>query len=210
MQLTSQSVREALAPFGVDVDHRLAGQISRYVETLLFWNHKVNLTAITSHEEILRRHFGESMFGAQLIDRRDGLLVDVGSGAGFPGLALKLACPSLRVRLIEPVLKKAVFLSEVIRALDLSGVEVLRGRIEEFEDLSADFVTARAVGSLPELLDWSHRALLQQSGTVLLWLGREDAATASGDARWNWDDPVAIPSSASRVILSGTPVGSAS
>lgn len=206
MQLSVQSIQKALAPFSVDVDDWLASQISRYVETLLFWNHKVNLTAITGHDEILQRHFGESMFGAQLIDRRDGLLVDVGSGAGFPGLALKLACPSLRVRLIEPVLKKAVFLSEVVRALDLSGVEVLRGRIAEFRDQLPDYVTARAVGSLPELLAWSHGSLVGQAGRLILWLGREDAELASGRANWDWSDPVTIPCSVNRVILRGTPL----
>ena len=202
MQLATQFVREALAPFGVEVDDRLAAQVSRYMETLLFWNQKVNLTAVTEPREILTRHFGESMFGAQFLSRPEGVLGDVGSGAGFPGLALKLASPALHLKLIEPTIKKAVFLSEVVRALELNGVEVVKERTERIRGLGADVVTARAVGELAGLLGWARDAVFE-GGQVLLWLGAEDAERARGTAGWEWAGPAAIPLSGQRVVLSG-------
>jgi 16S rRNA (guanine527-N7)-methyltransferase len=202
MELKDAEIRAALAPFGVDVGERLAGQIRVYVRTVLFWNQRVNLTAITEPREILARHFGESMFGAQFLERTSGTLADVGSGAGFPGLALKLACPALRVKLIEPTIKKAVFLSEVVRALELSGVEVMKERTEQISGLEVDVVTARAVGELSELLSWAESAVVA-NGQVLLWLGAADAERARQLIRWEWGEPATIPLSGQRVVLSG-------
>lgn len=203
---STSEIVAALAPFGVQVGERLAQQVRVYLRTLLFWNQKVNLTAITEPGEVLRRHFGESMFGAEWLARTDGVLADVGSGAGFPGLALKLVCPALRVKLIEPTTKKAVFLSEVVRALGLSGVEVVRARTEELADMKADAITARAVGDLAGVLGWSGKAL-PDGGQVLLWLGADDAKRAASIPGWEWAGPVAIPESSSRVLLSGRKCG---
>jgi 16S rRNA (guanine527-N7)-methyltransferase len=202
MELTTQEVRAALEPFGVEVGEQLAEQIGIYVQTLLFWNQKVNLTAVTDQQEILTRHFGESMFGAQFLARTDGALADVGSGAGFPGLALKLVCPALRVLLIEPVIKKAVFLAEVVRALELKGVEVAKERTERIGGLRVDMVTARAVGDLSGLLGWAAGAL-GSGGQAMLWLGATDADAARSVKGWDWSEPVRIPLSKQRVILSG-------
>ena len=202
MELKEAEVRAALEPFGIEVGVRLAEQIRIYVRTLLFWNQKVNLTTVTEPQEILTRHFGESMFGAQFLGRRDGVLADVGSGAGFPGLALKLACPALRVKLIEPTIKKAVFLSEVVRALELSGVEVVKERTERIRGLGADVVTARAVGELAVLLGWAGDAVVAR-GQVLLWLGAADAEQCRRTPGWEWAEPALIPLSGNRVVLSG-------
>lgn len=206
MELSNAQIRQALTAFGVAAGDHLAGQIRAYIGLLLQWNQKVNLTAITQPQEILTRHFGESMFGAQFLVRPNGLLADVGSGAGFPGLALKLACPALRVKLIEPAIKKAVFLSEVVRALELRGVEVVRERTEQVRGVEADVVTARAVGDLHGLVEWASSVVTSQ-GQVLLWLGREDARRTGQFAGWDWSEPAPIPGSLQRVILSGRRVG---
>jgi 16S rRNA (guanine527-N7)-methyltransferase len=142
------------------------------------------------------------MFGAQLLARTDAALADVGSGAGFPGLALKLVCPALRVTLIEPVIKKGVFLSEVVRALELKGVDVARERTERLAGLSVDIVTARAVGDLSGLLGWA-AGVLGGGGQVLLWLGATDADAARRLEGWDWSEPMRIPLSKQRVILTG-------
>jgi 16S rRNA (guanine527-N7)-methyltransferase len=202
MELSNAQIRQALAPFGVDLGDHLVGQIRTYLRLLLVWNQKVNLTSITQPQAVLTRHFGESMFGAPLLARPDGALADVGSGAGFPGLALKLVCPALRVKLIEPAIKKAVFLSEVVRTLELSGVEVIREPTGQVRAMDADVVTARAVGNLPGLVKWASSVVTSQ-GQVLLWLGREDAMRVSEFAGWDWSEPVPIPDSTQRVILSG-------
>lgn len=202
MELTAQEIRAALEPFEVEIGDRMAEQIRIYIRTLLFWNQKVNLTAVAEPVEVLTRHFGESMFGAQLLARTDGTLADVGSGAGFPGLALKLVCPALQVKLIEPVIKKAVFLSEVVRALELKGVDVVRERTEQIKGVRVDAVTARAVGDITGLLGWA-AGVLSRGGQVLLWLGAGDAEAARSVVGWDWADPLGIPMSTQRVILMG-------
>jgi 16S rRNA (guanine527-N7)-methyltransferase len=197
-------VRRALAPFGVAVTAELAGGIATYAELLLKWNAKVNLTAITGPGELLARHFGESLFAAQFIADEEALLIDVGSGAGFPGLALKLTRPRLRVLLLEPVRKKAAFLAEVARTLRLSNVQVEAKRTTDVapEKLQALFITARALGHLDELLKWS-AAALQEGGQVLLWLGRDDAGSVAASQGWRWIEPSSIPSARASVILRG-------
>lgn len=202
MELSNAQIRQALAPFGVDVSDHLAGQVRAYLHLLLSWNRKMNLTAITEPQAVLSRHFGESMFAAPLLERPDGLLTDVGSGAGFPGLALKLVCPALRVKLIETTIKKAVFLSEVIRVLELNEVEVIRERAEKIRSIEADVVTARAVGDLPGLVKWAS-SVVKGHGQVLLWLGQDDALLVRSYTGWDWSQPKAIPASAQRVILYG-------
>lgn len=202
MNVRTGEIRAALEPFGIEVEDRLAEQVRVYVRLLLLWNQKVNLTAVTQPREVLTRHFGESMFGAPLLARPDGVLADVGSGAGFPGLPLKLLCPALRVKLIEPAIKKAVFLSEVVRALELSGVEVVRERTGQIRAMDADVVTARAVGDLQGLVEWA-TGVVANDGQVLLWIGREDASHVSQLAGWRWSEPAPIPGSIQRVILSG-------
>ena len=202
MELKNGEIRDALAPFGVEVGDHLAGRIREYVRMLLLWNQKVNLTAVTAPREILTRHFGESMFGAQLLPADAGVMADVGSGAGFPGLALKLVCPALRVKLIEPTIKKAVFLSEVVRALELSGVEVVRERTENLHLVDVDVVTARAVGDLRWLVEWAAGAV-KVGGRALLWLGYDDAESVIRLPGFNWMEPMAIPLSHQRVILCG-------
>lgn len=202
MDLKNTEIRAALAPFGVEAGDRLAGQIRVYVRLLLLWNQKINLTAVTEPREILTRHFGESMFGARLLARPDGLLADVGSGAGFPGLALKLVCPALRVKLVEPTVKKAVFLSEVVRALGLGGVEVVKERTEAIRGLEVEVVTARAVGDLRWLVKWAEGAV-KPGGKVLLWLGAGDAESVGRMGGFEWMAPVAIPQSNQRVVLQG-------
>lgn len=206
MELSNAQIRQGLAPFGVHAGDYLAGQIRTYLNMLLLWNQKVNLTSITRPQEVLTRHFGESMFGAQLLSRSDGVLADVGSGAGFPGLALKLVCPALRVKLIEPTIKKAVFLSEVVRVLELSDVEIVRERTDRIRGMTADVITARAVGDLQGLVEWAAGVVMSQ-GQVLLWLGREDAVRVSKFAGWDWRNPEPIPGSIQRVVLSGRRAG---
>ena len=152
------------------------------------------------------RHFGESFFAVNAVPLRPRKLVDVGSGAGFPGLALRLLLPKAEVTLIESNAKKAAFLGEAVRVLKLDDVKVVRARTEEIELPSpiADSVTARAVGNFAELLEWSARAL-EPNGKLVLWLGSEDAARLTGLSEWIWSQPIAIPNSARRVLLAGNP-----
>lgn len=209
VSLSNDLIRRALRPYQFEVTDRLAAAVRCYIEILLFWNQNVNMTAVTNPAEILSRHFGESMFAAAAVPLQKGRLADVGSGAGFPGLALKLVAPELHLLLIESNAKKAAFLAEVVRRLELSSVEIMRQRYEELQQKAPDldFVTARALGDFDRLLNWSRRSMGPE-GFVILWLGSEDAATVSSMAGWKWRQQIPIPGSKKRVLLIGNPASS--
>jgi 16S rRNA (guanine527-N7)-methyltransferase len=130
-------------------------QLSAYLDLLLKWNTRTNLTAIREPEEIVRRHFGESLFTGQHLPARlpvDATLLDFGSGAGFPGLPIQLLCPNLRVTLAESQGKKASFLREAIRTLNLP-TEVWPARVETMPpERRFDIVTLRAVDHMQQAL----------------------------------------------------------
>ena len=154
----------------------------------------------------MARHFGESMFICCLLPVEKCRLADIGSGAGFPGLAVKIACPELRLTLIESNKKKCAFLSEVVRALELENVEVMPIRFEEAR-VAPDFaevITARAVGGFSDVLRWAKTALARR-GQVILWLGGEDCAKVSSTPGWIWKPAVKIPESQRRFVLIGRP-----
>jgi 16S rRNA (guanine527-N7)-methyltransferase len=204
--LPGHVIRSALEPYGVALTGAQIDAIRRYIGLLLLWNQKVNMTSITDPREILERHFGESMFAAGVVPIHHGRLADVGSGAGFPALAIKLVCPDLHVILIEANGKKAAFLGDIKRLLDLAGVEIVRSRLEELQAGSpyADFVSARALGSFQRLLRWS-RGALRENGRILLWLGADDALKISKKKGWIWQELIPIPRSRRRVLLVGAP-----
>src|SRR2546430_11537772 len=106
-------IRRALTEFGLPAYDDQVLQIQQYMKILLTWNEKMNLTAIRDPLEILYRHFCESMYAAQAVPLESGRLADVGSGGGFPGLALKIMRPGLRAYLVESNIKKVTFLAEV-------------------------------------------------------------------------------------------------
>ena len=139
------------------------------------------------------------------VPMKEGRLADVGTGAGFPGLPLKLLLPSLDLVLIESNAKKASFLSECIRELDLSGVEVYRGRFEDITPSGTrfDFVTARALGGYSDLVTWSQRKL-NPGGALVLWIGERDAVVIREASNFKWRAPVPITGSDRRVLLIGT------
>src|SRR6267378_1393784 len=122
--LSAGTIRRALGEFQIAVNDSQVLQIQQYMSILLTWNEKINLTAIRDPLEILNRHFCECMYAAATVPVTVGRLADVGSGAGFPGLPLKIIRPELDVVLIESNVKKATFLAEVIRDLGLRGARV--------------------------------------------------------------------------------------
>ncbi len=145
--LSFNTISALLEPYAGEISEALAAQLGQYLDLLLKWNARTNLTAIREPEEIVRRHFGESLFCARHLPLAATLL-DLGSGAGFPGLPVQLAHPSLSVVLAESQNKKASFLREVVRSLDLK-TEVWAGRAEAMpEDRHFDIVTLRAVDNM--------------------------------------------------------------
>jgi 16S rRNA (guanine527-N7)-methyltransferase len=198
-------IRRALAEFNLPAYDDQVLQIQRYIEILLAWNEKVNLTAIRDPLEILYRHFCESMYASAAVPVENGRLADVGSGGGFPGLPLKIIRPNLQVFLVESSIKKVTFLAEVIRELGLKDTQVLARCYEELGEEVAplDYVCSRALGEFPAFLEWagSQRIAAEQ---VILWTGARDLPEIQKIATWHWREPIAVPHSLRRLLLVGT------
>ena len=203
--MSGDVVEKALREFQVELTPAQVTSVQRYVAMLLAWNEKVNLTAIHDPLEVLYRHFCESMYAAAAVPLQAGRLADVGSGGGFPGLALKIARPELQVFLIESNVKKATFLAEVVRDLGLSDARVLVSQYEELGEEVAplDFVCSRALGEFDKFLAWAHSDRIA-ANRAILWVGARDIDGIRRITGWGWKDPIPIPRSLQRILLVGT------
>jgi 16S rRNA (guanine527-N7)-methyltransferase len=203
--LPADTIRRALGEFQIAVNDSQVLQIQQYMSLLFTWNEKINLTAIRDPLEILNRHFCEGMYAASTVPVEDGRLADVGSGAGFPGLPLKIIRPELDVILIEANIKKATFLAEVIRDLGLRDARVLVSRYEELGEEVAplDFVCSRALGEFAPFLEWAHLESVAAK-QVILWIGARDLSEIQKIQSWVWREPIPVPHSLRRLLLVGT------
>lgn len=158
-------------------------QFERYAAELADWNQRINLTAIRDPEQVRVKHFLDSLSCLQATGDLSGKrVVDVGSGAGFPGLPLKIACPGMQLTLIESVAKKAAFLEHSVQVLGLEGVEVINARAEEAGQQAAiresfDWALARALAPMPVLAEYL-LPLVGVGGHILAQKGREARAEA--------------------------------
>src|ERR1700684_2905405 len=175
-KISDNVIEQALLPYFSPVSPLLCYQIRSYIDPLLRWSRRISLTTVTDPIEILRFHFGESLLAVPTVPIRHGRLADVGSGAGFPAVPIRMVSDELSVILIESNQKKAAFLMELARALELVNVEVRRSRMEDvaIDAAKVDFVTARALGIDDEFLNWAHKSM-NARGSVVLWLGAGDA-----------------------------------
>jgi 16S rRNA (guanine527-N7)-methyltransferase len=192
--------------------------ISIYVDILLRWNARINLTAVRDPEEIVTRHFGESLFAARCLfpapvaDSRPHVyqqrpttndrVIDVGSGAGFPGIPIKIWAPQVRLTLIEPSQKKATFLKEVARAITLTDVDVVTTRAESFSG-QAEVVTLRAVERFEKILPVAARLVVPR-GRLALLIGRSQVRFVHGLHGFRWSEPRSIPLSSNRIFIIGS------
>ena len=141
---------ELFEQYGLTLSQQQEEMLEKYADLLVEWNQKFNLTAITQRDEIYLKHFLDCLLLAKKL-KKDISLVDVGSGAGFPGIVIKIYRPDIKVTLLEPNNKKITFLKEVISQLDLKDIEVYDDRAEDFSKdhyQQYDVVTARAVAAL--------------------------------------------------------------
>ena len=148
-----------LKKIGIDVTDSQLMQLDRYYHLLIEWNEKINLTRITEENDVYLKHFYDSLTLYRVIDLNSGLsLCDVGTGAGFPGIVLKIVFPTLRVTLVDALLKRVNFLKLVIDELGLKDIEVYHDRAESFARSNRekfDIVTSRAVANLRVLSELS-------------------------------------------------------
>jgi 16S rRNA (guanine527-N7)-methyltransferase len=198
------TIRRVLAEFQLTVNERQISQIQQYMKILLAWNDKVNLTAIRDPLEILYRHFCESMYAVTAVPIKNGRLADIGSGGGFPGLPIQIMVPDAEIFLVESNVKKATFLAEVVRELELSRCRVIVSRYEELgEELTPlDYVCSRAVGEFVPFLSWAHSPAIQ-APKVVLWIGTRDLEEIRKIEGWTWAEPILVPHSLRRLLLVG-------
>ncbi len=140
---------------GVSLNDRQINQLDEYASFLKEYNQKINLTGIDEYEEVLDKHFYDSLL-LSFNFKLEGTFVDVGTGAGFPGVVLKICFPDLKVILLEPLKKRCVFLEELIKRLDLKDIEVINTRGEDYtlkHREEFDYVSARAVSNMNMLIE---------------------------------------------------------
>ncbi len=185
-------------------EHQLS-TISIYLDMLLRWNARMNLTSIRDPEEIISRHFGESLFAAEhLLSRTDDLsIIDVGSGAGFPGLPMKIWAPDIHLTLIESNHKKATFLRELIRTLGLTKTQVFAERAEVFTG-EADVVTLRAVDHFEDAV-FAAIKFVKPGGKIALLISKDQITRIKPilEQPINWLEPKLMPLSESRILSIG-------
>jgi 16S rRNA (guanine527-N7)-methyltransferase len=206
--LSQDDIARELADYGVFLAPGAVEKLAHYLELLLRWNRRVNLTGIRQPRQMVRRLFGESLFLASVVRLR-GWLVDIGSGAGFPGLALKLVAPELRVTLLEARQRKCAFLKQVARECRFSTVDVVD---ERFEDWAAtvvgkngpDFYTTRAVKVSPRFLALLGATLAPRGQAVFLTSKALAAKIRSLGRGWRWEEPIAIPPNGESIALAGS------
>ena len=192
--------------------------ISTYIDILLRWNARINLTAIRDPEKIVTRHFGESLFAARHLfpcasagcsvfkafDVANLVTVaDLGSGAGFPGIPIKLWVPNIALTLIESNHRKAAFLREIARSLTLTDINIQNTRAETLPPSTFDIVTLRAVEHSVEMLLVAAN-LLKPGGRLALLIGSSQENAARAALPWfTWRHSIPIPESHGLLLLIG-------
>jgi 16S rRNA (guanine527-N7)-methyltransferase len=195
--LSSTRIAELLVPYTADlaVTDELLTSIQTFIDLLLKWNAFTSLTAVRDPEELVQRQVGESLFAAQLVPEA-GSLLDFGSGAGFPGIPIQLVRPQVQITLAESQGKKAGFLREAVRTLNLRST-VWAQRVETLPVTTTfDCVAMRAVDASPLMLPVATERIAP-GGSLLRFTAESDTEVAEG---WNVTADVPVPLSRGRLV----------
>lgn len=182
--MNQKEFAQSLQQLQIDLSKQAEDAFYRYYELLVEWNEKMNLTAITTLEDVYDKHFYDSVLPAIRLSLQQENLCDVGAGAGFPSIPMKLLFPEITVTIVEPLQKRCLFLEELVRQLNLKNVHIIHARAEEFAKdnrESFDIVTARAVANL-QMLSELCIPLVKVNGIFLSMKGssgQEEAKQAS-------------------------------
>lgn len=147
-----------LKKINIDISVDILSKLDKYYQILVEENQKYNLTAITEENQVYLKHFYDSLCIIKIINLKNQYLLDIGTGAGFPGLVLKIVFPNLKIDLLDSTNKKCLFLQKVIDTLELKNITVINARAEEYAKENReiyDIVTSRAVAPLKHLLEYS-------------------------------------------------------
>ena len=164
---------EAVKELGIELTEDQLNKLNRFYELLKNWNEKMNLTRIIEEEDVYLKHFYDSLTIARVVNLKEKeTLCDVGTGAGFPGLVIKIVYPNLKVTLVDSLLKRVKYLNDVIKQLNLKNIEAIHVRGEDYRG-NFDVVTSRAVANIEKLLDYTMH-LVNKNGVFIAMKGNID------------------------------------
>ena len=171
--MNKEEFLEELAKIGINPTEEQLSQLDKFYHLMLEWNEKINLTRITAEKEVYLKHFYDSLTLNKVIDLKNvNTLCDVGTGAGFPGVVLKIVFPNLRITLIDSLLKRVNYLNEIIKELKLQDIEAIHSRGEDYKG-EFDVVTSRAVANIEKLVDYTMH-LVSKNGVFVAMKGNID------------------------------------
>lgn len=189
--MTIEEFIKEVEALGLNVTEEQQKQLDTIYNTLVETNKTMNLTRITEKDDVYLKHFYDSLTLAKVYDlSKVNTLCDIGTGAGFPGLVLKIFYPNLEITLVDSLLKRVKYLNSLIDKLELTGIKAYHNRAEDIikENKKFDIVTARAVSALPKLLLWT-MPLVNKNGSFLAMKGNvEEELELSKDImkKHNW------------------------
>ncbi len=166
-----------LKEININITQEQLEQLDKFYNLMIEWNKKINLTRITEEKEVYLKHFYDSLTLNKVVNLKEvDTLCDIGTGAGFPGIVLKIVFPNLKVTLIDSLQKRVNYLNEVIRELKLKDIEAIHSRGEDYKG-SFDLVTSRAVANIEKLVNYTMH-LVSKDGIFVAMKGNiEDELT---------------------------------
>ena len=168
--MTKEEFLLELEKLGITLTSYQQEQLKKFYHLLISWNEKINLTRITSENEVYLKHFYDSLTITKVIDlNKVNTLCDVGTGAGFPGIVLKIVYPNLKITLVDALQKRVNYLNEIIKELDLSDIVAIHSRGEDLKE-KYYIVTARAVANITKLLNYTMH-LVEENGVFIAMKG---------------------------------------
>lgn len=168
--MTKEEFLLELEKLGITLTSYQQEQLKNFYHLLISWNEKINLTRITSENEVYLKHFYDSLTITKVIDlNKVNTLCDVGTGAGFPGIVLKIVYPNLKITLVDALQKRVNYLNEIIKELNLSDIVAIHSRGEDLKE-KYDVVTARAVANITKLLNYTMH-LVEENGVFIAMKG---------------------------------------
>ena len=164
---------KSLKDLGIELTDEQVIKLNKFYNLLIEWNEKINLTRITEEQEVYLQHFYDSLTIAKVVDlSTKETLCDVGTGAGFPGIVLKIVYPNLKITLVDSLLKRVNYLNTIIKDLELENIHAIHSRGEDFKE-KFDIVTARAVANIEKLLGFTMH-LVNKEGMFIAMKGNID------------------------------------
>jgi len=173
--MTKQQFQEELKKININLDDKQLKQFDLYYQELVSWNEKMNLTAITEENEVYEKHFYDCLLASTMIELNDQSIIDIGAGAGFPSIPLKIVFPNLKITIVDSLAKRITFLNHLFEVLELDNVHAIAARAEEYaleHRESFDIATGRAVARL-NILDELCLPFVKVGGYFLALKGKQ-------------------------------------